>query len=622
MYNTGIIDEVVNLYLPAPHWRISGHFNGTQVDFNFYLPPEEKWQGRFFSYVYPSQNSTASDDRIAFALDSGAYLIQVSGTLGYRADAAAAKFSRSILDKYYQHVPDHTHGYIYGGSGGSFMTIGAIENTFGIWDGAVPIVMASPVSIPYNHAARNFASLVLGNKSSIVIDAIRADDLQSIAAKLGDVETAALKEATIMGVPVMAWENYNSLASTEFLKVLADTVKNIDPSYADDYWNKPGYLGTEDSALGRIVRGAFINFTTSIVDVTLNGNNTPVAVVLESLPGNLNAYDGVEFTLMGADGSSTFGSINGTFNNGTTMTLTQDIPPSVLGNITKGYQVRIDNRWFIALHSVYRHQIPSRSGFYGFDQFRGSDGNPIYPQRGVEVAPAVAQSSSGGATHTGNITGKIIMVDNLLDSDAFPWHADWYRSQVRESLGDRFDDNFRIWYTERADHFFDSVPENLRDFIVDYTGIYEHAMRSLVDWVEKGIQPPASTNYTVRDSQIVVPDSADERLGIQPTVELSVHGPLSDTFEKGAAINFTMRATTPVDAGKVVAVEWDFLGTGAFESVPFGEASEAVDLDAQHTYGSSGVYLCVVRVTSQREGNSTSPFALARNLGRVQVIIE
>ena len=33
-------------------------------------------------------------------------------------------------------------------------------------------------------------------------------------------------------------------------------VRRIDPTYVDDFWTKPGYLGTEQSPLGDVVRAA------------------------------------------------------------------------------------------------------------------------------------------------------------------------------------------------------------------------------------------------------------------------------------------------------------------------------------------------------------------------------
>ena len=41
---------------------------------------------------------------------------------------------------------------------------------------------------------------------------------------------------------------------------------------------------------------------------------------------------------------------------------------------------------------------------------------------------------------------------------------------------------------------------------------------------EKGIEPPPSTEYRIIDGQVLVPDSAANRKGIQPVVSLAVNG--------------------------------------------------------------------------------------------------
>lgn len=325
----------------------------------------------------------------------------------------------------------------------------------------------------------------------------------------------------------------------------------------------------------------FANLTAIIQEVIAISDDDDFAlnITLEGVPEKIVNFDGLEFILLDMDCSSKIGALTGTWNPSTkSIKATKDNPDIVLSNLTQGQRIRVDNSWFIAMHTYHRHRIPNRPGFYGFDQFMGPDGAPVYPQRAVQAAAEVAKGACGGCTHSGNITGKMIIVDNLLDSDAFPWHADWYKSQVQRTLGSSFDDNFRLWYNERANHFFEPVAENLKDFIVDYTGMYEHAMRSLCAWVEDGIQPPASTSYQVQNSQVIPSGEADERHGIQPIVELSMNSSLTGNIQRGTEVNFIMRAVAPVGAGKIVAVEWDFLGGKTFESVPFGEPNEIVDL--------------------------------------------
>ena len=119
---------------------------------------------------------------------------------------------------------------------------------------------------------------------------------------------------------------------------------------------------------------------------------------------------------------------------------------SELGDLFRAARIGdIDTDWSLALLTYHRHQVPAESeGFYPWDQFRDPNGDPIYAQRPVQIGPLNSRSVTGGGTFTGQIQGKVIVVDNLLDTDAFPWQADWYAARVEGALGRRgFRDNFR-----------------------------------------------------------------------------------------------------------------------------------------------------------------------------------
>jgi hypothetical protein len=549
LYNRPVIDSQTDLTTPVPHHKVSGHFEGTTKRFNFYFPPKSQWQGRFFQSVYPLQDEYAIDDptapsgppretagSIAFGADSGAYTVQTNGGGGYRVDAAAAKFSKTVAASYYE-SSRRIYGYIYGGSGGSYQAIGAIENSSGVWDGAVPYVPGVPTSIPNNFFVRAFARFVLADKASQIADAVSPGGSGDPYAGLNDVERAVLLEVTRMGVPLRAWEDYPytlGLTAPDGLLGFGGVIQGTDPTYADDFWSKPGYLGTEQSALGDLFRAALTN----------------------------------------------------------------------------------DNRWSLALLSYHRHQVPSRPGFYAWDQFRGPDGQPIYPQRPLEIGPLITRSVTGGGTHTGNINGKVIVVANLLDVDAYPWHADWYAQRVKEALGDRFDDNFRVWYNDNADHI---GPRTAR--LVQYAGILQQALRDMSAWAERGVAPARSTRYEVVDSQIRMPTNAAAHRGIQPIVDLTVNDAARIDVAAGQSVTFVAKIQVPPGVGKVVGTEWDFLGDGNFTVSPFGPPKQTVEATVTFTYTTPGTYFPALRAMAQREGDTSTPFARVQNLGRVRVVV-
>ncbi|MCO5954435.1 PKD domain-containing protein [Microbacterium yannicii] len=551
LYAAPVIDSESDETEPVAHHKVSGHFEGTQMQFNIYLPPADTFQGRFFQYTYPLTDANATARAIGFGAENGGYTVQAGSStgnsLGYRHDAAAAKFAETVASAYYGVPPTGINGYLYGASGGSFQTIGAAESTTGVWQGFVPMVMGTPMSTPYTFFIRAMARLVLADKAQQISDAVLPGGSGDPYAGLDAAESAMLRELTAFGVPLRGWEDPDyllGLSAPDGLLGFGSVVQAIDPSYADDFWSKPGYLGTEQSPLGDEVRAA-----------------------------------------LAAGG----------------------------------------DRWDIALRSYYRHQLPpADSGYYGFDQFRDAAGSPLYPQRSLVVGPLVLRGSSGNASYSGQIHGKMIVVDNLLDVDAMPWHADWYAKRVAASLGQsEFRNNFRLYYNDNADHLGGDGDEGHgANRLISYWGVPEQALRDLSAWVEKGTPAPASTKYTATNAQIEVPRLALARKGVQPVVDVTanLHSDVVHT-RVGRTVAFAAVIQLPGTAGRVVTTEWDFPGTGDFVERRFVGSKLGAVGATSYTFTQPGTYYVGVRVTAQR-GNPSSAFGRVQNIDRIRIVVE
>jgi len=298
---------------------------------------------------------------------------------------------------------------------------------------------------------------------------------------------------------------------------------------------------------------------------------------------------------------------------------------AVLYQLKKGDTVQVDNSNFLAAQTYHRHQVPGE-GYPTWDQFRDVDGHPIYPQRSMILGPMFAMGASG-VLPNGSINGKVIALENLWDTEALPWQGDWYRQQVQKNLGDKTDDNFRLWYTDHASHGDYPFPGD-PDYIVSYLGVLQQALLDLSAWVEKGIVPPASTSYKILDGQVVVPDAAEVRKGIQPLVHVKANGSERAEIQAGQSVNFTAVVEVPPHAGQIVDLEWDFEGSGEWEfpvqdQLKNGEVNgSTVTLKSTYTFTRPGTYFPVLRATSQREGDPDTPYTRIRNLGRVRVVVE
>ena len=290
----------------------------------------------------------------------------------------------------------------------------------------------------------------------------------------------------------------------------------------------------------------------------------------------------------------------------------------VIARLQPGDAVEVDNRGFLAAQTYHRHQVPTPD-FAVWDQFRNPDGTPVYPQRPLILGPLFA-AAAAGTVQTGRFEGKMIVVEALLDREAFPWQADWYRSRVHEHLGDATDDHFRLWFVDNALHGDSEIQES-PTHTVSYLGMLHQALRDLSAWVETGVAPPPSTSYEVLDGQVVVPAEARERRGLQPVVSLTADGGARTDVPVGAEVSFRATAAVPDGTGAMVTVEWDLDGAGDFPVREDMGAGERAVVEHRHSFAEPGTYFPTVRVAAHRDGDGTTPYARIQNLARVRVVV-
>lgn len=644
---------------PVLHRYIHGGFTGTETKFSFYFPAKENYTGRFFQPVYPvqgSENASQShtsgiDNKIGFAIASGAYMVETNmggpssdSTLVYRASAAVALYSRVKAAELYG--PHRPFGYIYGGSGGGFKTISFMENTTGIWDGAVPFVIGTPVAIPNVFTARVHAMRILKDKFPEIIDALEPGGSGNMYAGLNEEERQALEEVTRMGFPPKAWFAYKEIGDGA-LTVLTPAVMRMDPGYFEDFWTVPGYLGADPQSSASKAR---IQFKTVITEVVWPQKQTSseshaasnmgvdeawkmLETAEEALPffklqnvPDTNAYlDGAFIRICSGAAAGLdipLGRIEG---NIVTVGSAFGFFASVesLESVKAGDEIVLDNSDYIAIQTYHRHQVPSKD-FVVWDQFREENGEPLYPQRPLQVGPIISYGGAG-SLQSGLFEGKMIVVQTLMDESALPWQADWYRAKVKEHLGEKLNERFRLWYVDHALHADTSSNGAFDDLhIVNYVPVLHQALLDLSAWVERGVTPPDSTNYKVNDGQVTVPAKAAERKGIQPVITLKANGGERTEVSVGESVVFRAEIEVPPNTGKIVSAEWDFGGDATFPNPAIlkhsnEEGSQAV-VEATYSFSRPGIFFPVLRVASNREGSSDL-YTNVLNLCRVRVVV-
>lgn len=621
-YARPVIDAQEDLTSPVVLHRVTGHFDGTTIRFAIYLPPAKQWQGRFFQYTYPLTDEKATDRAIEFGAASGGYTVQAGGSvaLGYRHAAAAAKFAKTVAADYYGSGSRPIHGYLYGPSGGSYQTIGAAENTTGVWDGFVPMVIGTPMSAPYIFDIRAMAQVVLADKADRIADAVRPGGSGRPYAGLDKAERDMLRELTEFGVPLAGWQNPDYILGTPASTNPFVCSRSSDPAYVDAFWNRPGYLGTSESPLGKVFQAALVDSYSTVAAVE---GTPPTTLTLTGVPAVSRAAD-LDYTVYNADKTTRIGSLSGTLDPTTgTFNVGAGNSVAVIDALVVGALVRVDNRSSLAQCSFHRHNLPAASeGYAGWDQFRDTTGEPLYPQHTPLLGPLFTQGISGNATFSGKLTGKVMIVDNLVDVDAPATGANWYAGRVKTALGKtQAAKQFRVYLNDNADHLDAPPVDGVRaTYLVDWYGSVYQALRDMSAWAERGITPPASTRYRADGAIISVPDHAAARKGLQPVVQLSANGRDRVDVKVGRPVLFVANAHTAAGTGAIVSAAWDFAGTGTYTPARTGTPRNRTLVVARHTFSHPGTYFAAVKVASSRTG-SRADVAAVENLDRVRVVV-
>ncbi len=202
-----------------------------------------------------------------------------------------------------------------------------------------------------------------------------------------------------------------------------------------------------------------------------------------------------------------------------------------------------------------------------------------------------------------------------------------YESAVLGAQGaDGADQRFRLRWTENAEHgpamMVPSKPGRASNtLLINFRGMIEQSLRDLVAWVEDAVVP-AGTSYTFRDGKVTLPATAAERGGIQPIVRATANRVVRAEVSTGQPVELSVHAKVPSGAGQIVAVAWDFDGSGTY---PFSHDVDGTQSEltrsTSHSYESPGTYFVTARVTSHRTGDVAATNCLIENLSRARVVV-
>jgi hypothetical protein len=287
--------------------------------------------------------------------------------------------------------------------------------------------------------------------------------------------------------------------------------------------------------------------------------------------------------------------------------------------VLPGDEVRVDNRRFLAYCYYPRHHLMEDPQF---DSLR-VDGRAVYPQHRVPV-----MSPLMGVCYSGQYEGKLLWVHHTHDASLWPHQGIMYKRAVEQAQGpDGSAERFRLRWAENAEHvppaWLPSPPNRATNtWLIDYLPIVEQSLADLVDWVEHGVEL-GPTAFEYDDGKVSLPSDATERGGIQPIVTVSANGVTRTEVRVGEEVTLDVRATVPPGAGSIVAVEWDFDGSGTF---PFRHpevdgSSSDLKLTTTSAYERPGTYFATALVHSHRDGDIDATARRIPNLAQARIVV-
>ena len=670
------IDRDEHRDLPYPHRNVHGGFANTDTRFTFYFPDKSEWGGRLYQ---PLEGAHAGHEE-AFAGAMGALLgglemmVKLGGYMvesnsghigddidpragvdpslyGYRASVESARFSKHIAKQIYGREPDYA--YVWGGSGGGRRSPGCLENSGGVFDGALPFMGGGSVA-PQGSNIRvrseqplsfgsmfNVQRLLRDGKLESVIDAMQPGGSGNPFEGLSSHEREELSNLYRLGYPrgdelMIA----KPMGQIWLWSSIADMLLEEDADYFAAFWTKPGYVGYDQP---EVVVPDLIDVSVPISRVItaqdLMGEEfagpeyadaKPMAMMIASSTGQWDLPIAVELKGVGsgyrrgAGVKITSGDIAGRqfyctqpvgdlfFCDGRAEANLQRFRGAKVGDMT-----HVDNHAFLAFCYSYRHHISDDP----LNDFLRLDGQPLYPQHGLP-----AQSPLMGIPYSGQYEGKLLWIHHTHDASLWPPQGVIYKRAVEQAQGpEKARERFRLQWTQNAEHvppmLLPSNPKRATTtWLINYMPSIEQGLVDLATWVEKGV-PPAETQFEFVDGKVSLPASAKARGGTQPVVSVLAKGQIRAEARPGEAVTVTVTAEAPPGAGTFTYVDWDFDGSGQFAlSQPVEPSRTELKLSTTHAWDQPGTYFASVRVRLNRDGDPQARRQI-ENLASARIVV-
>jgi PKD domain len=665
-YNEGtfVVDKTEQLTFQVPdgplipYTEVTGHFPATktlttlppdvrqsptvfQQNYVLRFPAKEYWRNRSFEQQHPTVGGVV-DNRMAFT--NGAFSVnwmsatQANLVASHRHEAAATQVAKAYANKLYGNTAK-IYSYFWGCSGGGIVSMAAAENVTGIWDG-VESQCLGPTGVATYHSffwQAHYTMAIPQAKRDAIAAAAVAGGTGDIYAGLNEEEKSVLNEFLAAGYPLPVIGNH-----FKNLIPLVDPIdiRLFDPTYEDDFWSKPGYAGVKPP---NYLKAAHVDGFATITGITRDAAGAPTVIQFD--PATVPALGTIgdaylEYFVYAADGKTRLidptravgvptdnkqrFSLLGDLNSATgTLTLTGTYKvglergnpitnsPVLLKALKVGSKIRVNNRFILAMYFYPRYSnIP---GMRSYDQYRNADGSAKYPQRkDISVLSHANYRVMGGRIETGAITTKVMVIEGRGDNLSWPIFNASYAQQIQRILGPKANDMMRFYLHDNGRHAVGGGEP----------GIFQQSIQDLMAWAEKGIAPPPSTSFTIRNGQVIPPDNAAERRGLQPVMNLTANDVARAMVGVNQPVNLAAKLEMPPMTGQIVQYNWTVDSTADPMTV-VDKPQTLINVNRTITFDKPGTYVVRLTVNGQRDGLvNPANQTLLQNFAEVRVVVQ
>jgi hypothetical protein len=665
--STFVIDKTEQLTFQVPdggplipYTQVTGHFPATRTletlppgirqspttfkqNYVFRFPAKEFWRNRSMEQQHPTGGGVV-DNRMAFT--NGAFSVNwmsagaANHVASHRHEAAATKVAKAYANRLYGNTAK-IYSYFWGCSGGGIVAMAAAENVTGVWDGVQPQCLGPTGVATYHsfHWQAHYTAAIPQAKREAIAAAAAPGGSGDIYAGLNEEEKSVLNEFISAGYPLAIIGNHFKALDLPLVDPV--DIRVADPTYEDDFWSKPGYAGVNPP---NYLKAAKVDGWATITGITRDASGAPTAIQFDpaTIPplGSIgDAY--LEYWVYAADGKRrlidpvrTMGqftenkrrySLQGKFDAATSRlalvgTFPQrwgpDLPyvnsKVLLDGLTVGGKVRINNRFILAMYYYPRHSnIP---GARSHDQYRNADGSAKYPQRqNLGILSHANYRTMGGRIETGAIKTKTMVIEGMADNLSWPLFNASYAESIQRTLGAaKANDMMRFYLHDNGRHAAGGGEP----------GVWQQSIQDLMAWAEKGIAPPPSTRYTIRNGQVIPAKEAADRHGLQPVMNLTVNGSQRAVVGLNQPVSLAAKLEMPPATGQIVQYGWTIAGT-ADPMIVVAKPQPLVEVNRSVTFDKPGSYLIRLTVNGQRDGllNPTNQ-TLMQNFKEVRVLVQ